>query len=82
MIQIVVASAESVSGEPTEDTQIVIKSDKLTPSRMAYDAAEIVTVLYETLPQGTWKRLVAAIALRWATSTNEQGHISANEWYG
>ncbi len=82
MIRIVVAGAESISGAPMEDAQIVIEGDKLTPERMAHDAAEIVSVLYDTLPQGTWKRLVAAMALRWATTTSEQGHISAAEWYG
>ena len=65
-----------------EDAQIVIKGDTLTPERMEHDATEIVSVLYDTLPQGTWKRLVAAIALRWATRTSEHGHISAAEWYG
>ena len=82
MIKIVVASAESNSGAPVEEAQIVIEEGELTPGRMMKDAQEIVTVLYETLPQGTWKRLVAAMALRWATTTSEQGHISAAEWYG
>ena len=78
MIKIVVASAESISGAPVEEAQIVIEEDKLTPERMMRDAQEIVTVLYETLPQGTWNRVVAAVALRWATSTG--GHISAKDW--
>lgn len=78
MIRIVVAQAESVSGAPIEDAQIVIEGDTLSRERMAKDAAEIVAVLYETLPQGTWIRLVAAVAERWAVSM--EGHSCAKDW--
>jgi hypothetical protein len=46
---------------------------------MLTDAQEIVTALHDTLPQGTWARVVALMARQWAD--DQQGIITASAWY-
>lgn len=43
---------------------------------MEHDAAEIVSALHGTLPQGTWARVVALIARRWAA--DQDGWLPAH----
>ena len=45
---------------------------------MSTDAIRLVSVLHNTLPQGTWARAVAEIALKWGH--DQSGIISARAW--
>ena len=45
---------------------------------MITDAITLVSVLHNTLPQGTWARVVAEIASQWGR--DQAGIISASAW--
>jgi hypothetical protein len=46
---------------------------------MLIDAQALVAALHDTLPQGTWARVVALMARQWAD--DQQGILSASAWY-
>ena len=74
------AKAEPIGDQMIDDVKIVIEQEvTLTPEKMAEDAKSIANALHDALPQGTWAKLVAAMAALW--SKDLQGHISAPEWY-
>lgn len=80
MVVLAIAKAETVGEKAIGDVSIVIEASDLSSERMASDARVIVDALHDALPQGTWNRLVAEVAQRWAANT--EGRISAGEWYG
>ena len=76
---VTISKASPIGSQVIDNLTIIIGADELTQRRMQRDADAIVETLHATLPQGTWARLVAGIAKRWAENT--EGIISANEWY-
>lgn len=74
------AKAEPVGDQEIDDVKIVIEASDLSRERMAEDAGSIAEALRNSLPQGTWIKLMAEVAALWAKDM--QGHISAAEWYG
>jgi hypothetical protein len=74
-----IAKAEALPGQSVEDTCIMIASGPLNAARMEQDAEAIANTLHNTLPQGTWERLVGVVATLWAK--DNRAIISPPDWH-
>lgn len=52
---------------------------EVAEQKMSDDADCLVKLLHDTLPQGTWSRVVAEVARQW--SSDQGGIIAARAWY-
>lgn len=78
--------AQTLSGPPIEPLTLTllrpfpnVGTYAESQDTMQVEAQRIVTALHDTLPQGTWSQVVAAVAAHWAA--DQYGIITARAWY-
>ena len=86
MTYLAIHKAQPVGDQIVDDLSIVAKltlpynlSVAVAEQKMSDDAACLVKLLHDTLPQGTWSRVVAEIAQQW--SSDQGGIMTARAWY-